>query len=215
MLFFLGLCDQECRTIKSVEQKKFYGSLESRKLSFFSMQMGEGLFYCILDHSGKWTSLDHFSERQTVGIVPTVIWTRSPHTWLLQLFNQEHASSYNLSWNALCVCTCVCVWNNKDYVIARLIAKRWFLTKVNWAYRNYRPGWRFTRNSFCVSFAHIGFVSSADKARKMTSLIGRWYLCVTWGPGQAIWSRGVDGLCIGLFYIWPPVSRAKTVLYRS
>lgn len=73
MLFFLGLCDQECRTIKSMEQKKFYGSLGSRKLSFFSMQMGEGLFHCILDHSGKGMSVDHFSERRTVEVVPAVL----------------------------------------------------------------------------------------------------------------------------------------------
>lgn len=54
-------------------QKEFYGSFESRKLSFFAIQMGAGLFDWVLDHSGRRTPLYHLSELQAVGIALAVI----------------------------------------------------------------------------------------------------------------------------------------------
>ena len=47
------LIDLSIKSVALVEQKEFYGSLESRKLTFFSVQLDEGLFCRILDHSGK------------------------------------------------------------------------------------------------------------------------------------------------------------------
>lgn len=70
-------------------QKEFYGSFESRKLSFFAIQMGAGLFDWVLDHSGKRTPLYHLSELQTVEIVPAVIETGSAHSRQPQLCDRS------------------------------------------------------------------------------------------------------------------------------
>jgi hypothetical protein len=86
MLFFLGFCDQGLRTRKSTEQKKFYSSFESRKLSFFNIQMGGRQFCGILNHSGKPTSVYHGRGMQTGEVVPTITGIKSPHRPLVQLF---------------------------------------------------------------------------------------------------------------------------------
>ena len=210
MLSFLGLCDQEWRTIKSMEQKEFYGSLESRKLTFFSVQLDEGLFGRILDHSGKWTSLYHFSEMQSVAIVPPGIWTRSPHRWLLQLLEEEHTSSYDFSWKTLCVCVCVFFFFKITKTMYYYVCiKCWFLTNVNWEYMN-RLGWNFTRRAFSLSFLHISCVRPTDKTYKHHLL---YVSEVSVQPEDTSDLEScAEMLCVWLFHMWQPVSRARAIL---
>lgn len=59
-------------------QKKFYGSFESRKLSFFNIQMGGGLHSGLKNRSGKGMSVYHSRWNAIVGD-PLVSSSRSPH----------------------------------------------------------------------------------------------------------------------------------------
>lgn len=87
-----------------MEQKEFYGSLESRKLTFFSVQLDEGLFCRNLDHSGKWTLLYHFSEMQTRN--SSFSHMNKKHTQMTA--SAVEGGAHFLIWlllkNTLCVC---------------------------------------------------------------------------------------------------------------
>lgn len=77
-------------------QKKFYGGFESRKLSFFNMQMGEGLFSWHLEEpqrkEGCQFTIITLGRMQTVE-GPLVIPSQSPHRQLPLPFKEHSFSS--------------------------------------------------------------------------------------------------------------------------